>query len=859
MPTKPASLPAADSLLIDSGAEKIQAGQIARNKVLECSPDTPLYEAARLMCERKVSSILIVQNGQVLGIWTERDTLKLSLDQPEQLQMPVSSMMSSPVKTVPASLNLQELAVRFQEESIRHYLVVDEQGKRLGLVSQTDVVVNQGIEHYLRLRSVDSILRRGLQQLAEQASPADAIQLMRTARTDAVAVRYTNGDWGIITERDLVRYIAHPGQQPNAGQIASRPLVTVQANASLYQVRNMLINKGYRHVGVTGTDNCLTSIISFRDILGSMELSYIQELQQALRERDAELSLSLTHLRLAEQVIESSLEGIMVTDLNSKIISVNPAFSRLTGYSAAEVIGKTPDILSSGQHDADFYARMWQQIHQTGNWQGEVWNKRKNGEIYPELLTITTLASPEGKATHYAALFNDISMQKQNEERIRQLAYYDSLTGLPNRRLFIDRMELAIAHAKRQGQQLAVLFIDLDHFKRINDSLGHAAGDQFLRAVASRLQSAVRAHDTIARVGGDEFIALLTDIGSPAQAMQTALRMLEALSPPIKYQQHELVVSCTIGASIYPDDGQNAAVLLGHADTAMYRAKGSGRNAVQFYTDVMNQHSMQQLALENALHLAVENSEFELYYQPIVQAHTHRIFSAEALLRWRHPQRGIIPPSEFLPLAEKLNLMSRLSNWVITTACQQLADWHAAGHSSLRISINMSDRHFYQADFLQQLGDCLDHTGCNPGYVTLELTERMLMDHHEETMERLTAVHRMGFSLALDDFGTGWSSLSHLRHYSLDELKIDREFVQDILKSASPDAAIIEAVIDLSHKLKLRVVAEGIETPEQLHQLEALGCDLIQGYYFSPPVSAADFVKLLHSDALPKLQGSHHP
>lgn len=845
MRTLPTTLPAADSLLINSSEEKIQAGQIARRKVLECSPDTPLQEAARLMCERQVSSILIMEQNQVLGIWTERDTLKLSLDQPEQLQAPISNMMSSPVKTVPASLNLQELAVRFQEERIRHYIVVDEQGQRVGVVSQSDVVINQGIEHYLRLRSVDSILHRGLQQLSEHASPVDAIQLMRTARTDAVAVSYDNGDWGIITERDLVRFVAAPSQQLTTGQIASRPLVTVQADASLYQVRNMLINMGYRHVGVTNISNQLTSIISFRDILGSMELSYIQELQQALRERDAELSLSLTHLRLAEQVIESSLEGIMVTDLKSKIISVNPAFTRLTGYSADEVLGKTPDILSSGQHDADFYARMWQQIHSTGNWQGEVWNKRKNGEVYPELLTITTLANPEGEATHYAALFNDISMQKQNEERIRQLAYYDSLTGLPNRRLFIDRMERAIAQAKRQGQQLAVLFIDLDHFKRINDSLGHAAGDQFLRAVAQRLQSTIRAQDTIARVGGDEFIALLTDIGKPAQVMQAALRMLEALSPPIKYQEHELVVSCTIGVSIYPDDGQSAAVLLGHADTAMYRAKGSGRNAVQFYTDVMNQHSMQQLALENALHLAVENQEFELYYQPIVQARSHNIFSAEALLRWRHPERGLVPPAEFLPLAEKLNLMAKLSNWVVRTACQQLADWHAAGHTALRVSINMSDRHFHQADFLQQLADCVQLTQCNPTFVTLELTERMLMDNHEETMERLAAIHAMGFNLALDDFGTGWSSLSHLRHYSLDEIKIDREFVQDILNSSSPDAAIIEAVIDLSHKLKLRVVAEGIET---LEQLEALNCDLIQGYYFSPPVSASAFVELLQQD-----------
>lgn len=837
-----------NDILATLSEETILAGHIAKASLLECSPQTSLQEAARRMDERKVSSILITDNNAIVGIWTERDALKLDLSRPELLLQPISNMMSTPVKTVPASLNLKELAVRFKEERIRHYIVVDEANNPCGVVSQSDVVIHQGIEHYLRLRSIDSIVHRGLQSLPENATPAEVTNLMREACVDAIAIRYDNDVWGIITERDLIRHIANeqPGQR--AGDIASHPVLTVGEQSSLYLVRNMLIRKGYRHIGVTDSQGGLVGLVSFRDILGSMELTYVQELQQALRERDEALNVSRHNLRLAEQVIESSLEGIMITDLESRIISVNPSFTRLTGYSSEEVIGKTPALLSSGHHDKDFYLRMWQEINTTGSWQGEVWNKRKNGQIYPELLTITTLADPDGEPTHYAALFNDISMQKEHEERIRQLAYYDALTGLPNRRLFVDRMEVAIAHAQRTQQQLAVLFVDLDHFKRINDSLGHAAGDQFLRAVAARLQTAIRTQDTIARMGGDEFIALLSDIQSPGQAIQIARRMLETLQSPVRYLEHELLVTCTIGVSIYPDDGMTAASLLSRADTAMYRAKSDGRNAIQLYTESMNAQSLQQLSLENALHQAIDNDQFELYFQPIVDTITGKIFSAEALLRWRHPELGIVPPNDFLPLAEELGLMVRLSDWVLESACRQLAYWNRNGYPELRISINMSDKHFYKANFLQQLQDSIQTSGCNPSRVTLELTERMLMDNHERTLDRLTSVRNMGLSLALDDFGTGWSSLSHLRNYPLNELKIDRDFVGNVQDRSSRDASIIASIIELSHKLHLRVVAEGIENKEQLHHLRQMGCDLLQGYYFSPPVPAADFTELLARD-----------
>ena len=829
---------------------KTKISQIVKAKILECSPETSLQEAAKRMSALQVSSILVVEDDQPVGIWTERDILKLDFTNLDSLNIPISEAMSSPVKTVNDDLSLQELAMLFRDERLRHYVVVDRNGRRRGIVSQTDVVINQGIEHYLKLRSIDSVVHRGLQALPESASISEVANLMRNAGVDAVAIGFADGGGGIITERDLVRNLANQKIVSIAGKIASKPIISVSEQSSLYRVRNMLIESRLRHIGVTTHNGELVGIVSFRDILSSMELTYVQELQQALRERDEALSISQRDLLLAEQVIESSLEGIMVTDLQSNIISVNPAFTRLTGYSAQEVIGKTPAILGSGRHDKEFYQSMWQQVHDQGYWQGEVWNKRKNGEIFPELLTITAINNHNGEPTHYAALFSDITELKENEERIRQLAYYDSLTGLPNRRLLEDRLSVAVAHAQRHQQELAVLFIDLDRFKRINDSLGHDIGDKLLASIAERLSSTLRPHDTIARMGGDEFVAIINDLPSPNTAVQIALRMLELLQNPAHIQGHDLLVTVSIGISIFPSDGRDSATLLRNADAAMYRAKGSGRNAIQLYTPAMNARSLENLALENALHQALDNEEFELYYQPVIAADTGRIVAAEALLRWNHGELGVVSPLDFLALAEESNLIVKISDWVVQCACRQLVNWRAQG-LDLRISINMSSRHFYQPNFVQFMQASLRDSGCSADKITLELTEHMLMNDEKMTSKRLHALRDLGLSIALDDFGTGFSSLSHLRNYPLDELKIDREFVRNIHDLQARDTAITTAVIGLAQKLHLRVVAEGVETLEQVQCLQKLGCDLLQGYYFSPPVPAAEFEQLLEQAPWP--------
>lgn len=559
-------------------SSEVRIGDIVRRGLLVCSPSTPLYEAARRMHEARVSSILVEEAGRMIGIWTERDAISIDFSHPGLFERPVSDFMSSPVRAVTEEVSLQALAVRFRDEHVRHYLVEDAVGAPVGIVSQTDVVLNQGIEHYLRLRQVESVIKSGLVTFPPDTPLNDVARIMRERATDAVVIAYPQGDFGIITERDLARFVAERRNQQPAGEVASRPLMTIDEHASLYHARSMLVERGVRHLGVVGADGRLIDLIGFSDILSGMELVYVQELRLALEQRDQALTASQQNLRLAEKIIETSFEGVIVADSRRRIQSVNPAFTRLTGYSADEVLGQSPAVLQSGRHGPEFYASMWATIAREGRWQGEVWNRRKNGEIYPELLTITAIADPSGEVTNYVAVFSDISRLKEDEARIRHMAYFDPLTGLPNRRLLEDRIKVAIAHAHRNRGQIALLFIDLDGFKAVNDQLGHDAGDELLAATARRLSACLREDDTAARLGGDEFVVLLSDVEGAGSARCVACRLLQAVREPVEAGGQALTVTMSIGISVYPHDGTTVEALLKAADVAMYRAKSAGRN-----------------------------------------------------------------------------------------------------------------------------------------------------------------------------------------------------------------------------------------------------------------------------------------
>ena len=548
-------------------------------------------------------------------------------------------------------------------------------------------------------------------------------------------------------------------------------------------------------------------------------------------------------IRLSARVFECAQESIILTDASNNIVSVNPAFLEMTGYVAAEVLGKNPRILSSDRHSADFYAAMWQAINSEDKWQGELWNRRKDGTIYPVWVRISVYRDAAGKLCNYVGVATDIAERYAAQESIRQLAYFDPLTQLPNRRMLEDRVGQALASSEREGKQSALLFIDLDQFKTINDSLGHSAGDQLLIEVAKRLSGCIRRMDTVARLGGDEFVVLLSDVTMEG-ASEVAQKILDVVGRSFLFNEHELGVTPSLGISIYPQDGRDFETLLKHADTAMYRAKDAGRNAFQFFTHEMNAAALERLVLENSLRQGLERGEFIVYYQPQVEVLSGRIVGAEALVRWRHPKIGLVPPGKFIPAAEISGLIVSIGEWVLRESCQQNKAWQDAGLSTIRIAVNISSVQFRGMELESSVRAILDETGLAAECLELELTEGILMGGASETLDTLNRLSAMGVKLAIDDFGTGYSSLSYLKRFPIDKLKIDQSFVRDIVDDPD-DLAIANAVISMGHSLRLGVIAEGVEHAEQLEILMNEGCDEVQGYYFSAPLPAGEFAELL--------------
>lgn len=550
-------------------------------------------------------------------------------------------------------------------------------------------------------------------------------------------------------------------------------------------------------------------------------------------------------LELAAKVFERGSEGVLITDADETIVMVNNAFTRITGYSEEEALGQKPNLLASGRHDADFFREMWYEIKHRGVWQGEVWNRRKNGEIYPEWLSVSEITDDEGRPTYYIGIISDISRLKEDQEEIHRLAYYDPLTNLPNRSLLEERAAFALKIAERNRATLALLFLDLDNFKNINDSLGHKAGDRLLQAFADRLRAMVREEDTFARPGGDEFILLLpsTDASGAAHAAQ---KLLTLLNRPFRVDGYDLSVSSSVGIALYPDDGDHLSQLYTNADIAMYRAKQKGRNTYSFFTPELQTHYVRLMQIENALRQALETNQFELHYQPQQEMHTGAIIGFEALLRWTHPELGSISPAEFIPIAESSGLIVPIGEWVLREATQQLRRWIDDGIAPPKIAINLSAAQFHQPSLPDLIMTILDDASLPPEYLELELTESMTMDDPERAVAMINRLHGAGISLSIDDFGTGYSSLSYLKRFKISKLKIDQSFVRDITRD-NDDRVIISTIITLAQSLGLRVIAEGVETREQLEFLRRLGCHDMQGYYFSRPINAERASKFLRA------------
>ncbi len=549
-------------------------------------------------------------------------------------------------------------------------------------------------------------------------------------------------------------------------------------------------------------------------------------------------------LRLAATVFETTTEAIMVSDADNKVKAVNPAFTRITGYSVVEILGKTPNILKSGRHDEAFYEEMWSSLSETGHWQGEIWNRRKSGEVYPEWLSIATIYDEDGEVVERVAVFTDITKRKKDEEQIRRQASFDALTGLPNRSLFLDRLSRAIASSRREERLVALLFVDLDRFKAVNDTMGHLYGDRLLEQVATRLTGCVREADTVARLGGDEFTIILPDITRGGDAATVAEKVIEQMSSTFIVEGHDLFIGASIGITVFPEDAHDASTMLRNADIAMYRAKEAGRNGYRFFTQEMNTHALERMRLERDLRRALERGQLSLHYQPIVDLETNEIKAAEALLRWSHPDRGMVPPDEFIPLAEETGLIAPIGEWVIWTALAQAKSWSDKGYEELGISINLSTRQLKLGLDLDTIERAIGETKVDPRQITFEITESLLMDDSETSIEWLKAIKDMGFRISIDDFGTGYSSLSYLKRFPVDTVKIDKSFVQDITEDPE-DAALVDAIIAMTHSLKMTVVGEGGETKEQMEFLRAHGCEMMQGFYFGKPAAPEEFSRSL--------------
>lgn len=584
-------------------------------------------------------------------------------------------------------------------------------------------------------------------------------------------------------------------------------------------------------------------------LLPSMELrDQYDLLQHEVAELRKRLLEAESELRITRHAFESQ-DGILVTDANNIILKVNSAFTRLTGYRQDEVLGMTPSLLKSGRQDASFYRRMWNELREHHYWQGEVWDKRKDGTIYPKLLTIRAITDDRNHIINYIATFSDVSQQKEAKENIYRLAFYDPLTQLPNRRLLMDRLSLALVNSQKNKTYGAIFFIDLDNFKTLNDTKGHDFGDLLLTEVSSRLRSSVRQHDMVARFGGDEFLVVLEDISADEQlATQGALRVAEkvcqAISHTYELKGYRYHCTASIGISILSGE-DNIHEILRRADTAMYHAKQTGRNTYCLFDPHMQEMIERKAGLEADLRMAVSQNQLLLYYQIQVDAE-QRAYGAEVLLRWLHPVRGLVPPAQFISLAEETGLILPIGHYVLSAACQQLKAWERHENTrDLVLSVNISIRQLCQEDFVKQIRDILEATKINPARLKIELTESLIMEGTSDNAQKMLELQQLGIHFAMDDFGTGYSSLVHLKRLPLNQLKIDRSFVGNIVHNAN-DAVIVKAIIAMAAALDLQVIAEGVETREQMEMLRQYGCTAFQGYLFSKPLPLEEFHGLLH-------------
>lgn len=709
-------------------------------------------------------------------------------------------------------------------------------------ISMSPIITKQGIvafSAYIR----DLTERKKAEELLNKLSLAVEQSPSSIIITDLKAtIEYANQTFLNNTGYSSCEVIGNNTYMLNSGKTPKETYNDMWTTLAEEKVwKGELINR--RKDGSEYTDKILISPVR----QNNGKITHYLAIQEDISEKkQAEIELGIAAIAFESQ------ESILVTDSKGVILRVNPSFTKITGYSEGEVVGLTPKILSSGRQDEAFYSAMWKSILEAGTWQGEIWNRRKNGTIYPEWLTISARKDEEDKTTHYVAISTDISKFKAAEERINNLAYYDPLTQLPNRRKFADRLEHGIAMCRRENTQQAVLMLDLDHFKAVNDNFGHLAGDELLQQVAKRISSRLRDTDMVARLGGDEFIILLEDVNHPDDVARIAKDIIDSLSIPFQLNEVNTVqIGTSIGISLYPQHAKTDASLIDHADMALYHAKENGRGCFAFFSDDLTRIVHERLELETNLRLGIKQQELRVYYQAQVDINTGEIIGAEALVRWQKDENTLIPPYKFIPIAEETGLILDIGEWILRETCRQGQQWLNEGFDAITLAVNVSPHQFAQCDMHDLVKTILAETGFPTRQLELEMTETGLMEQQESVIELLENLRALDIQLAIDDFGTGYSSLAYLKRFPIDKLKIDKSFIDDIPQSQE-DGKIVATIIDMGHTLGFNVLAEGVETQEQLEFLKAKGCDKYQGYLKSRPIPADEFADLLRKQTARK-------
>jgi len=821
--------------------QPLTAAQIAQTELVQCSPDTLVSDAIRMMAQQNIGCVIVCEDSQPVGIFTRRDVIQMFAEPETTGDIRVREVMSSPVRSVSASTLVDDAGLIFMRAKIRHLMVLDDDQQLYGVLSETDIVNSQGLEHDLFLRSIGEIAAADPLILPDTVSLKSAMSAMRNAKRSAALIRNDHKVYSIITEKDMMRLVAAGKVHCTLAETGLKSLISISGDTSLYNARKAFRQHGIHHLGVADHQGEIFGLVSYSDILRSVEYDYVYRLKELLNERNQALQVSQHNLRLADKVINSSMEAIVITDKHGVIQRVNPAFTEITGYEEWEALGQNPNMLSSGRHDDNFYQQMWQQLVTEGHWQGEIWNRRKDGSVYPEWLSITAIEDEQGQISQYASIFSDLTEIKKSEARIKRLAYFDELTRLANRKLFHDRLSLAAGYAREHDHQIALALIDLDLFKRVNDRYGRKIGDEVLKVVARRLEELVEEGDTVARPGGDEFNLILTDVDDSSVA-QFVANLNKAIAEPIQLAGAEVRISGSIGVSFLPNDTDDTEELLRCADAALTQAKEYGRNSFRFFSSEMHNRLQSRYQLGNDLQRALSKNQFELYYQPKVSLADDQLAGVEALLRWHRPE-GPVSPAEFIPLAENIGLIDEIGEWVLQQSISQARHWLDQG-LRVPVAVNVSAKQIQREGLADRVIAALSEHQLPAELLVIELTESSFLHSFDETRFVIDQLRNAGIKVAIDDFGTGYSSLSYIRNMSLDELKIDRSFVMNLSESAS-DRSIVSAIISMSQALGLKVVAEGIETTEQKALLAELGCDQAQGYLMARPMPASQLPQWL--------------